>query len=370
MRLKRVILTVGALFLVLVMLARSGAVDTRQIDEVRSKEVLNNEDLQIIDRFLGEAVQELVSTRDFADIARLRTVILSKQSSQAQYAQQFSQSALKHISAALERAKQLPEERRFKVVLNLLILIDSLQDPGLTDLALSMLQHDNTAIRYWAVRCVTNLGLVEKLNPAGSAHSQLAERVVERLNPLVDGASPEVLALMAEFAAAVRIPQGEDLLNQIADSRMKKYADWTVDYELLDGLILKLLYNKLVETGSARPAVASRFAQLYSYAMQRYIKGQNVLREANKHYLASLLVDVEYNCLRKLLGRAQSTIKEAVEQGDYSALLQEHNKLFGDGTRQGEITAKVRFDYGTNPDGSRRTAPLVLPDPPPNRKSE
>lgn len=370
MKLKKVILAVGAVFLVLVMLARSGAVDTREIEKVRSKEVLDNEDLQIIDQFLGEAVQELLSTRDFAEVAKLRTVILSKQSSQAQYAQQFSQSALKHISAGFEQAMRLPEERRFKVVLNLLILVDSLQDPRLTDLGLGMLKHNNKVIRYWAVRCVTNLGLVEKLNPAGAANPRLAERIVEQLSPLVETASPEELALMAEFAAAVKIPQGEDLLSQIADTRMKKYGDWTVEYELLDGLLLKLLSNRLVETGSPRPAVASRFAQLYSFAMQRYIKGQNVLGEANKHYLASLLVDIEYNCLRRLLGRAQSTIKEAVEKGDYSALLQEHNSLFGDGTRQGELAAKLRFDYGTNPDGSRRAAPLALPDPPLNRKSE
>jgi len=367
MKLKGVIPAFLVAFIVPAMIARSRAVDTRQIDEVLKKQVLNSDDLKIIDQFLSEAVKELVNTRDFAEIAKQRTVILSKQSIQGQYAQQFSESAFKHISAGLEQAKSAkvgPEERRFKVILNLLILIDGLQDPRLTDLAIGMLKHSNQAVRYWAVRCVTSPGLTEKLNPGESGNRELAERIVQQLKELVDTASPEMLVLMAEFAATIRVPQAEDLLGQIADARMKRYLDWTVEYELLDGVILRLLYGKVAATGSARPEVARRFAQLYSFVMQRYINGRDVLSEANKHYLASVLVDVEYNCIRRLLGRAQTTIKEAVEQSDYSKLLAEHNNLFGDGTQQGELVAKLRFDYGTNPDGSKRTTPVTLPGPP------
>jgi hypothetical protein len=345
------------------MIARSRAVDTRQIEKVFTKQVLDGEDLKIIDQFLGEAVRELVNTRDFAEIAKLRTVILSKQSNQGQYAQQFSESAFKHISAGLEQAKQLPQDRQFKVILNLLILVDGLQDPRLTDLAIALLKHSNQAVRYWAVRCVTNPGLVEKLNPGASASQELVQRIAEQLKELVDTASPEVLGLMAEFAATVKVPQGEELLGRIADAQMKRYVDWAVEYELVDGTILKSLYGKIAATGSADPALARRFGQLYSYVMQRYIKGRDVLPEANKHYLTSVLVDIEYNCIGRLLRRPQPTIKKALEQADYSAVQQEYDKLFGDGTRQGQLVEQAKFDYGANPDGSKRTAPLMLPEP-------
>lgn len=364
MKLKGVIPAFLAAFIVLAMIARSPAVDTRQIEKVFTKQVLDSEDLKIIDQFLGEAVRELVNTRDFAEIAKLRTVILSKQSTQGQYAQQFSESAFKHISAGLEQAKQLPQDRQFKVILNLLILIDGLQDPRLTDLAIAMLKHSNQAVRYWAVRCVTNPGLVEKLNPGGSTSQELVQRIAEQLKELVDTASPEVLGLMAEFAGTVKVPQAEELLGRIADARMKRYVDWTVEYELADGTILKSLYGKIAATGSGDPALARRFGQLYSYAMQRYIKGRDVLPEANKHYLTSVLVDVEDKCIGRLLRRPQSTIKKAVEQADYAAVQQEYDKLFGDGTRQGQLVEQLKFDYGTNPDGSKRIAPLTLPEPP------
>jgi len=365
MKIKRVIFGVLIVSLIPAMILRSKAVDTREIEQVRNKQVLNSQDLQIIDDFLAQSVQELVKTRDFTSIARTRTIILSNQSTQGQYAQQFSESAYKYISLGLQQAKELPEERQFKVILNLLILVDGLKDPRLADLAIAHLKDNNKAIRYWAVRCVTNPGLISKLNPGERDNLRLARRIAEQLGELVDSGEPEILALIAEFAAEVNIPEGQDLLLQIADTRIKRYADWTVKYELLDSAILKLLYNKVTSTSSNTPDVARRFGQLYSYAMQRYLKGQDFLSNNNKNYLASVLVETEDKCIGKLLGRPQSTIRRAVEQKDYSLLLQEYNRLFGDEIRAGELASKLNFDYGTDPSGKKRIAPLALPDPPP-----
>ncbi len=64
----------------------------------------------------------------------------------------------------------------------------------------------------------------------------------------------------------------------------------------------------------------------------------------------------------------QSVIKKAVEEEDYMALLQEHNRLLGDGTKAGQLPLKLNFDYGKKPDGSKRIAPLALPEPPRSEK--
>ncbi len=114
-------------FVVLVTSSSVMAVDTRAIDEVLKKTVLDSQDFQVIDVFLAEAVQELVRERDFTTIARKRSVIISRKSEQAQYAQQFSQSALTHIQAGFGKAQELsPEQRKANVTVNLLILIDGL----------------------------------------------------------------------------------------------------------------------------------------------------------------------------------------------------------------------------------------------------
>jgi hypothetical protein len=367
---KWLIFAVLVAFLVLVINSGSEAVSTREIDVCCHKEVLGDEDLRIIDDFVAEAVDELVKTKDFTSIAKIRAVILSRSSSstdsaKAQYAAQFSESVHKHISKALEAAEELtPADRRFKMILNLLILVDSLEDLRLADLAMKWLNDENNAIRYWAVHSVTNLGITEKLNSGGAANLELAEKITEQLKALVESGSPEILALIVEFAARVDIPQGEELLLQIADMRIRKYADWTVEYELLDGAILKLLDSKISSGSINKPAVACCFGQLYSYAIQRYIKGMDVLSDTQKEQLASVLVETEIFCISKRFQVAQSVIKVAIEQNDYKGLLQEHNRLLGEETRAGQLPLKLNFDYGKKPDGSRRIAPLALPEPP------
>ena len=366
-------------FLVLVMNLVSAAVNISEIDSVRNKGVLEDEDFQIIDNFVDEAVRELVKTKDFTSIARIRTVILARKSSSrdsaaAQYSEQFSKSAYKYISSGLKQASGLtPKERKFKVVLNLLILVDGLSDLRLADLAMEKLNDDNTVIRYWAVHSVTNPGITKQLNSTKAANLNLARSIVGRLKGLVEEASPETIALMAQFAADVDVPQGEDLLLQIVDMRINKYANWTVDYELLDATVLRLLCNKissgsldkpLPATSRGKPAIARRFGQLYSYAIQRYVKGRDFLDATVKSQLASVLVETEDRCIRELLGKRQVVIKRAVERDDVTALLLEHNRLLGDETRAGELALKLNFDYGPAPDGNKRTAPLTLPEPP------
>jgi len=375
MKLKWVIFAVLAAFLVLVLNSSSVAVNTRDIDIVRKKGVLDSQDLKIIDVFVSEAVQELVKTRDFTSIAKVRTEILSRQSTQGQYAQQFSQSAYKHISAGLAQAQTLdPEDRKTKVIVNLLILIDGLRDLRLADLAIKMLRNENMIVRYWAVHCLTTPEIIKQLNSSEGSNSKPAEVIAAEFKKLVDTSSPEIIALMAQFSADVKIPQGEELLGQIADMRIKQYADWTVKYELIDITILKLLDSKIplpsgspgtapAETSSGKAAMARRFGQLYSYAIQRYTKGQAVLNDTQKQQLVSILVETEEKCIGRLLGRPQTTIRRAIERENLPALLQEHDRLLGSETQTGELPLRLNFDYGTA-SGSKRTAPIPLPQPP------
>lgn len=349
------------------------AVDTGPIDAVLKKTVLGDQDFKVIDDFLSQAVQDLVKTRDFTDIAKARTVILSKTSTQGQYAQRFSESAHRHIQAGFEQAQSLrPDERKTNVNINLLILVDGLHDLRLADLAIPWLKDQNMVVRYWAVHALTSPEAVEQLNSDASSGPALAGTIVTKLKEVVDSSSPEVLAQIARFAAGVKIPQGEELLLAVADARIKRYAEWTVKHEFYDIGILKLLESKIPlasagadlttpSTGTGKPAVAQRFAQLYSYVIQRYIKGneRGLLTDEQKRYLVAVMVETEEKCIGRLTGKPQLTIRRAIEKESLPTLLDEHNKLFGAETTPGELPSKLGFDYGSN-----RTAPIPLPDPP------
>lgn len=377
MKTKRVTCVILTIFFGLAINSNSVAVNTTNIDKVRNKSVLDDQDKIIIDDFLAEAIRELVITRDFTSIAKTRTVILSKQkSSQGQYTTWFSELIRKHIQEGFKQAQTVnPQERQDKVLVNLLILIDGLQDLQLTDLAMAMLKNQNMVVRYWAVHCLTNPGIVKQLNSSTTPSSVSARTIAEQLNELIESSNPEIIVQIAQFAANVNIPQGEELLGQTADVRIKRYADWTVKHELYDITLLKLLTSKIpsasidpsrpaTTTTNSKPSIARRFAQLYSYVIQRYAKGSETLNSTQKQHLASVLVETEEKCISKLLGRPQLTIRRALERDNIEALLDEHNRLLGTETTRGQLPSMLGFDYNTTSTGTIRFAPIPLPDPP------
>ena len=291
---------------------------------------------------------------------------------------QFSESAYKYIKVGLEQAQTLrPDERKNNVIINLLILIDGMEDLRLTDLAMGMLKDQNMVIRYWAVHCLTNPAILQQLNSQTASTPDLAATIVEQLKGIIQTSKPEILVHIARFGANINIPEGEQLLLQVADERIKRYANWTVTCEFYDITILKLLENKILVSSQnistsvpaatdGTPAAARSFAQLYFYVIRRYIKSYNTLNDDQKQQLASVIIEIEENCVARLLGlnRSQGALRRAIEQDNLTALSDESKKLLGDETSSGQLPLKLGFDYGTNPNGSKRTAPIPLPDKP------
>jgi hypothetical protein len=365
----------GAILLV-VLGSAFAVIDTSDIDEVRNKQVLDpDSDFEIIDNFVGFAALELIKVRDFSDIAKVRQTILERSSSrqpsaQPQYRGPFYESAHKHLSAAFEKLERLePDTRRFMATANILILIDrllvakELDDLKLADLALTKVGDDSTVISYLAVRAVTNSEFTENLKK----NDKTVARIAGRLQQIMAGSSPEVIAASAAFAGQTTAVESRKLLLQIAEMRLTTNAQWKVEHESLDGDVLRALSEEITSVGSASADVARNFAQLYSYVLQRYIRaldGGYFRSDAARRRTISVLVDVERSCMSKLLSNPQSAIKKAIERRDVSELRRQHDRLFGSASQTGELGRVLHFDYGANADGSKRIGPLVLPEPP------
>lgn len=345
------------------------AVETREIDMVREKGVLDSRDFEVIDRFVSEAIAELVMTKDFTTVARSRAVILSnnssnKDSAQQQYGERFSKAAYKSISTGFQTAESLEtEENKFKAVLNLLILIDGLEDLRFVDLAIERLGDDNEVVSYWAVHCVTNQGIVERINGGGVEELKRGKEIAAELKKRVAAGSVEELALMVRFAGELEAGYGVELLLAIADRRTAEYAEWSVEGPLLDATVLKSLCVKLAG-GVEKASVGRGFGQLYSYAIERYIVelgGDGLFDEEQTDRLASALVEVEDKCVGRLLGLKQMVIQRAVGRGDRLALQEEYDRLFGSESAAGVLAVKVGFDYGQADDGAKLLSPRRLP---------
>ncbi len=365
MKFKRAVFTILVCGLVLVVYEVSKAVvDVRGVEEVLKKAVLTQDDFKVIDDFMKDAVSDLVRTDDFTQVSKTRAIIVSHQGEQPQYAQKYSESAYAHILDGMEEARSEIRDpnRRFKVIANLLILIVDLKDPRLVDLAIGQIKNENMAVRYWAIRAATDTELWAKLGQNQNTTSQLTGRILTECNGLVADSSPEVLLQMAEFAGRSTAGGTTDLLAQIAAARAQAYATWSVKYALIDTTILKLVSERLITVPD--PQLAKQFAQLYSYCMQRYIKGLRlgILSEPKVNHLASVLVETEEKCISRLLGTPQAMIRQAIEAKAFDALQAEHDRLFGTANQAGVFPSKFQFSYGS--DDAPSQAPLMLPDPP------
>jgi len=356
---------VGGLALTLSGVARAQG-DGSRIEEVVKKSALTPEDLAVIDGFVGDAIGRLVRTIDFTAVAATRTTILSRQGTQPEYARRFSQATARELARGFEYARTeiSSPENRFKVLTNLLILINDLNDPNLLDLAIDAIPHENSAVRYWAVRAATNPGTWAKLSSGQGNAAQIASRVVGACLKVVGTSRPEILHLMAAFTDQYSSPAATDLLLRIGDERIGSYADWAVRYELVDTAILKRLSNQISSGGTTDQELAKRFSQLYSFAIQRFIRGSrdNALKGLSKNYLAAVLVETEEQCIGKLLGSPQAGIQRALQAGDLGALQAEHDKLLGGPNQPGALPSKFRFTYGAA--GRTQQMPLTLPEPP------
>ena len=97
------------------------AVSRAEIKRVRSKSVLDADDLRQIDLFVQESVQELVNAEDFSDISRKRDALLTSQTgtnsaSAEQYEQAYMEACEEHVSEALKTVGQMnPVLDRFRI---------------------------------------------------------------------------------------------------------------------------------------------------------------------------------------------------------------------------------------------------------------
>ena len=341
-----------------------GALDTAEIDKVSKKEVLQKEDLAAIDSFVAAGVQEILNSKDFSTIGKLRDEIVarahsSQPSADIQYNPQFVAAAAKNLEKAFADARKISDPNASsKASLNLMILLDNLDNIKLADVALVMLNDENVTVRYWAVHAVTGPHIVEQFN-TGKASAAVARTIAEKLAGRVGvETSGYILAQIAQFGAAVNVPQAQAFLMQIADVRLTKYQTGTVDSIPLDGTVLRLLADKLA--GPDKAAAAGRFGQLLSYAMQLYIRDFDTMDAVQKEHLAAVLSQAE-SLLVKL--QISTGIKRAIEKKDKQAIQTEYKDIFGDSATPGKFTTTLNVEY-PSPDGTKRTTPLPLPELP------
>jgi hypothetical protein len=351
------------------------AVNTAKIDVVRGKETVADSDTAVIQQFLADAFSELYEKTDFSDVAALRNTIVSRstsslESGQIQYGPRFFTIAQKEFSDTLKQVNALPDgQRKTLLTINLLILASDLGNLEISKSVFDYLQNPNVVIRYWAANCFSSTAVLNQLNFDSAENRRLADDIAKRFAADVKTEqSGDVLAVIAQFAAGLKQPAANDILTAITQKRIELYMSWKVNDEMTDGSILKALIDRITTEPDSSKVMAKNFAILYSAIIQRYVLGDQ-LSDTNKSSLISVITQSE-KLLTKFFPDWQGSLKRALEKGGDAGLLAEHDALFGATGTTGKLPSMIGFDYGKNPDGSARTAPPTVPNPPVEKPAE
>jgi len=366
-----------SVFLLVFMVISCGAfaVNTTAIDAVLEKvkadsASFSGTDAAVVDEFLVSALGELLTAKNFWEAVDLRGVIVVRQGdkSMGQYRAEFLSSARKHLQFAFEEVlRSGNDENKLRAARTLIVMVGLLKDVSLSEFGITLAEHPDSTIRYWAVKSIANPTIAAQLKSVTPEVVQIAEKIVSGLENVIGKEQyPEILSQVVTFAGDLGGRLGKRLILKIADRRIKSYADWSVEYELMDGQVLAELGRMILaeNPGQDRVSLCRRFGQLYSYVIQRYVLGKDVLNETQQEQLVSVMVEVEQSVVSKLLGEPHANMKKWIERKSYVALKSEHKTLLGDSSQAGELAAKMNFDYGNDSDGRAITAPLELQAPP------
>ena len=319
-----------------------------------------------IDTFIAESLDELLEAEDISEIVRIRSEIVARKRAAA--SADFIRSAKKYLGDAFDEVQGWESDKLKKhIQLNLLVLTAQLESADLAEFGIKMADDKNSMIRYWAVKSMANPGIASQLNSQGGQSAGYRKNILTSLGRAVENEScPEILELIVKFAAQLSGRDATELMVKTADVRIAEYEQWTVQYELMDMVLLKSLGKKIITEQSLleKAELSRKFAQLYSYVMQRYVLGGEMLSDLSRQQLASVLVEIEQTMVGELLGRQQSTIINAVQKRDAATLESEFESLLGGSVRVGKLGRQLNFDYGKDADDRPITAPKKLSLPP------
>ncbi len=350
------------------------AINTRGIDQIRKKDVLESQDSQIIGSFIDSWLEELQFTEDFSSIATLKSTfearaVSSNQASADQYDKVFFELLASKAKNALNGQKNGVIEEDSKailVTLNILITVSDLQDKRLANLAMDYSDSSNVAIRYSAIKAVANKEVVSALNNSISANINLIDSLTEKFSAILKAEqSPQIVGLIAVFAGEIDNSATKDLMLVVADKRITQYMDWSVTSEAIDAEILDVMANKIKRTAvkESKSQLTAKFAQLYSCAIQRYIDGQNILSDKQLSDLRTVIAATENGAISDLTGSLATAIKKALTKKDKSqSLILAADMILGSSEGKGMLAEVIDFDYGTDSE-NRNYTPAKINEP-------
>lgn len=320
-------------------------------------------DAEAVAQFITTATEQILWAEKPADAVEARIQLLAFQG-QDQYAQAYGSVLRGRLESVIKEAGIFPDAAKKAAVLrNISILIAQMDTLDMARLSVGFLTETDTVIRYYAVKALTSEKVSSQLTASATADASVRKQIMDALIRTASKEDqPVILGMLARYAVRFKGAEGRELILAVTDNRMKAYSAWKVTQESVDLDLLTALVEKLAASIAPedKALLAGRFAQYFSFVIQRYAKGQDFLTPSAKQAMISTIVGTEESLLSgpTLLNRKATELRSAIQKNNMEALMKAHDSLLGAASSAGELVGKIKFAYEGN-----ATAPKSLTPP-------
>ena len=355
------------------------AISASDVEEVRlrmegSRSGLQPADRSLIEEFWENSLNRMLLSDDILEIVEIRKQLEDQKGSQplSFFASAYVSVAKQDLQTAFENIGRMGDAPKQQLLdQNLMILTAELKSPALVSIALGRIDDTDPVVRYWAVKALTNSGIIQSLGSEVTADEEIKAEILSALKQHLETEQQfEIYMMTIKFAAAMDHPIAHEILLTIADKRIAAYMNWSVENEMMDAKLLIALGNVAMMTPEAgvKSMFARKFAEYYSLVFQRYFIGKEVLSDAQIEQVVAVILEVDEMVLPKMLNIPTTGILKAIQRN--IGLEREYENIFGDRIRLGELETLYKFDYGKDDSGKAITEPPKLPEPPAPKISE
>ncbi len=334
---------IAFLAVIMAQAAISFGASTKEIDEVRKKTDLTAADLAVVDTFINQAFKEMLEAPTITDSVKNREDILVRKpkDDQPKYKDQYRKSIESNVIAAMKALETWNDENFIKATrLNLAVIIGSMGDMGLYEIAITMLGEDVPAVKYWALKALTDTDVRNSVRQ--NPNSESSKAILAELNKAAGNDSPILLEMIAGFAAAITGQSSYDLLATIAATRIESYKSWKAVQESSDARIMAVMADKMLSDAASKNALAAPFANLMSATLEKYATGlapDAGLSDTSQQQLVTVIAELEKKILPKFT--ITTGLIKAAERKNLKEFTEAYNALFGSEGANGELSSKL-----------------------------
>ncbi|MBI9018044.1 MAG: hypothetical protein JEZ07_12375 [Phycisphaerae bacterium] len=294
-------------------------VTVRDMDAVRSLNVLAPDKVQLLNDFVREHFDDMLAAKDAAALSAASSEltgqsknIVNNEASNKAYSDHYAAAVKKFYPNVLDKADNVQDKSmRKQLKIQVATVLAFTDNPAMINDILPLINNPQAEVRYWAIKSFTMPDMRKYLSAA--ANVSRSNEVHNAIKSRIASETDATVVAQAVFAALPASNSGLELIDLAVSKRIDMYVNWTIANEVDDLAIINKLCDMLesnwvqenTDKGMA-VKIATQAVMLYTVAYQRFKmsdyqetgKRLNLIGEDSYQGLLNVMIDGEARFLQ------------------------------------------------------------------------